>query len=108
MFTEGHVVIAHVQTHLEESIVRHKAHIIKLELVLRLLDNDELSPEEVMEVKELVEDYVERNQVCPHSVHCSHCTPLCTILQVLSVSSLYIFLVFYCDDLICEYKGIVE
>jgi len=49
-------------THLEESIVRHKAHIIKLELVLRLLDNDELSPEEVMEVKELVEDYVERNQ----------------------------------------------
>lgn len=52
------------QTHLEESINRHKAHIIKLELVLRLLDNDELSADEVMEVKDLVEDYVERNQVC--------------------------------------------
>lgn len=49
-------------THLEESINRHKLHIIKLELVLRLLDNDELSAEEVMEVKDLVEDYVERNQ----------------------------------------------
>lgn len=52
-----------VQTHLEESINRHKLHIIKLELVLRLLDNDELSPDEVMEVRDLVEDYVERNQV---------------------------------------------
>lgn len=51
------------QTHLEESISRHKLHIIKLELILRLLDNDELSPEEVTDVKDLVEDYVERNQV---------------------------------------------
>jgi CCR4-NOT transcriptional regulation complex NOT5 subunit len=52
------------QTHLEESINRHKLHIIKLELILRLLDNDELSPDEVVDVKDLVEDYVERNQVC--------------------------------------------
>lgn len=52
------------QTHLEESIARHKLHIIKLELILRLLDNDELSPDEVLDVKDLVEDYVERNQVC--------------------------------------------
>ncbi|XP_024382467.1 uncharacterized protein [Physcomitrium patens] len=49
-------------THLEESINRHKLHIIKLELVLRLLDNDELSADEVQEVRHLVEDYVERNQ----------------------------------------------
>eukprot|EP00850_Spirogloea_muscicola_P002104 SM000008S22193 [mRNA] locus=s8:321103:327754:- [translate_table: standard] len=49
-------------THLEESIVRHKAHINKLEMVLRLLDNDELQPEQVADVKDLVEDYVERNQ----------------------------------------------
>uniref|UniRef100_A0A0C9S7D0 TSA: Wollemia nobilis Ref_Wollemi_Transcript_13819_1688 transcribed RNA sequence n=1 Tax=Wollemia nobilis TaxID=56998 RepID=A0A0C9S7D0_9CONI len=49
-------------THLEESISRHKAHISKLELILRLLDNDELSPEQVNDVKDFVEDYVERNQ----------------------------------------------
>ncbi|KAK6921319.1 CCR4-Not complex component, Not N-terminal domain, partial [Dillenia turbinata] len=49
-------------THLETSIARHKAHIIKLELILRLLDNDELSPEQVNDVKDFLEDYVERNQ----------------------------------------------
>uniref|UniRef100_A0A0D6QUV9 CCR4-NOT transcription complex subunit 3 n=1 Tax=Araucaria cunninghamii TaxID=56994 RepID=A0A0D6QUV9_ARACU len=49
-------------THLEEAISRHKAHISKLELILRLLDNDELSPEQVNDVKDFVEDYVERNQ----------------------------------------------
>ena len=51
------------QTHLESSISRHKAHIMKLELILRLLDNDELSPEEVNDAKDFVDDYVERNQV---------------------------------------------
>ncbi|XVF06238.1 hypothetical protein REPUB_Repub06bG0030500 [Reevesia pubescens] len=49
-------------THLETSITRHKAHIMKLELILRLLDNDELSPEEVNDVKDFLDDYVERNQ----------------------------------------------
>lgn len=49
-------------THLEESISRHKAHIVKLELILRLLDNDELSPEQVNDVKDFVDDYVDRNQ----------------------------------------------
>ncbi|XP_047970885.1 general negative regulator of transcription subunit 3-like isoform X3 [Salvia hispanica] len=49
-------------THLEASITRHKAHIMKLELILRLLDNDELSPEEVNDVKDFLDDYVERNQ----------------------------------------------
>ncbi|XP_057548239.1 general negative regulator of transcription subunit 3 isoform X2 [Amaranthus tricolor] len=49
-------------THLETSISRHKAHIMKLELILRLLDNDELSPEHVNDVKDFLEDYVERNQ----------------------------------------------
>jgi CCR4-NOT transcription complex subunit 3 len=29
---------------------------------LRLLDNDELSPDEVNDVKDLVEDYLDRNQ----------------------------------------------
>lgn len=36
---------------------------MKLELILRLLDNDELSPEQVNDVKDILEDYVERNQV---------------------------------------------
>ncbi|XP_019055616.1 PREDICTED: CCR4-NOT transcription complex subunit 3-like isoform X2 [Nelumbo nucifera] len=49
-------------THLETSITRHKAHIMKLELILRLLDNDELSPEQVNDVRDFLEDYVERNQ----------------------------------------------
>ena len=31
---------------------------------MRLLDNDELSPEEVNDVKDFLDDYVERNQVC--------------------------------------------
>ncbi|XP_054811066.1 uncharacterized protein LOC129312447 isoform X2 [Prosopis cineraria] len=48
--------------HLEMSIARHKAHIKKCELLLRLLDNDELSPEQVNDVKEFLDDYVERNQ----------------------------------------------
>ena len=52
-----------LQVHLETSITRHKAHIMKLELILRLLDNDELSPEQVNDVKDFLEDYVERNQV---------------------------------------------
>ena len=33
------------QTHLETSNTRHKAHIKKCEFILRLLDNDELSPD---------------------------------------------------------------
>lgn len=49
-------------THLETSISRHKAHVMKLELILRLLDNDELSPEHVNDVKDFLEDYLERNQ----------------------------------------------
>ncbi|KAJ6763264.1 GLUCAN ENDO-13-BETA-GLUCOSIDASE 8-RELATED [Salix purpurea] len=49
-------------THLETSITRHKLHRKKLELILRLLDNDELSPEEVNDVKDFLDDYVERNQ----------------------------------------------
>ncbi|KAF9624799.1 hypothetical protein IFM89_014184 [Coptis chinensis] len=47
-------------THLETSIAQHKDHIMKLELILRLLDNDELNPEEVNDVRDY---YVERNQV---------------------------------------------
>ncbi|KAH9621284.1 hypothetical protein KSS87_014278 [Heliosperma pusillum] len=49
-------------THLEVSIARHKAHVMKLELILRLLENEELSPEQVNDVKDFLEDYVERNQ----------------------------------------------
>lgn len=37
---------------------------MKLELILRLLDNDELSPDQVNDVKDFLDDYVERNQVC--------------------------------------------
>lgn len=57
------VLFLPVKIHLEESISRHKKHIGKLEATLRLMDNDEVNPEQVVELKELVEDYVERNQV---------------------------------------------
>ncbi|XP_075474765.1 uncharacterized protein LOC142505596 isoform X2 [Primulina tabacum] len=43
-------------THQETSISRHKAHTMKLELILRLLDNDELSPEQVNDVKDFLDD----------------------------------------------------
>jgi len=52
-------------THLEESIVRHKQHVARLEQMLRLLDNDEITSEDVENIKDLVEDYIERNQDSP-------------------------------------------
>eukprot|EP00227_Mantoniella_beaufortii_P021706 CAMPEP_0197603914 /NCGR_PEP_ID=MMETSP1326-20131121/40156_1 /TAXON_ID=1155430 /ORGANISM="Genus nov. species nov., Strain RCC2288" /LENGTH=278 /DNA_ID=CAMNT_0043171495 /DNA_START=60 /DNA_END=893 /DNA_ORIENTATION=+ len=48
--------------HLEESISRHQQHIQRLELVLRLVDNEALNPEDVNDLKDLVDDYLERNQ----------------------------------------------
>eukprot|EP00898_Chlorokybus_atmophyticus_P007517 jgi/Chlat1/7767/Chrsp66S07233 len=48
--------------HLEESLARHRGHVTRLEQVLRLLDNEELNPEDVQEVRDMVDDYVERNQ----------------------------------------------
>eukprot|EP00958_Prasinococcus_capsulatus_P007928 scaffold742_cov395-Prasinococcus_capsulatus_cf.AAC.5 len=48
--------------HLEESVSRHKEHIRKLEQVMRLVDSEVLSSEEVQDLREMVEDYVERGQ----------------------------------------------
>ena len=36
---------------------------MKLEFILRLLDNDELNLVQVNDVKDFIDDYVERNQV---------------------------------------------
>ena len=52
-------------THLEESIVRHKQHITRLEQMLRLFDNDEITTEDVEGIKDLVDDYLDRNQDDP-------------------------------------------
>ncbi len=52
-------------THLEESIVRHRQHIARLEQMLRLLDNDEFTAEDVELIKDLVDDYIDRNQEDP-------------------------------------------
>ncbi len=38
-------------THLEESAMRHKEHITKLEQVLRLLDNEAINPDDLNDVK---------------------------------------------------------
>ncbi|KAL4431048.1 hypothetical protein ABPG75_006304 [Micractinium tetrahymenae] len=48
--------------HMEESISRHRQHIMRLEQLLRLLDNDAVQAEDVEGVKDLVDDYLERNQ----------------------------------------------
>ena len=48
--------------HLEESMSRHHQHIQRLELCLRLVDNEALNPADTEDLKELVQDYVERNQ----------------------------------------------
>ncbi|BDA45543.1 General negative regulator of transcription subunit 3 [Coccomyxa sp. Obi] len=48
--------------HLEESIVRHKAHITRLEQMLRLLDNEALEVDDMTDIREMVDDYIERNQ----------------------------------------------
>jgi len=47
----------------EESIMRHRQHVLRLEQMLRLLDNESLSVEEVTETRDMVDDYLERNQV---------------------------------------------
>lgn len=51
--------------HLEESIVRHRQHVARLEQMLRLLDNDEITSEDVENIKDLVDDYIDRNQEDP-------------------------------------------
>ena len=48
--------------HLEESMSRHHQHIQRLELCLRLIDNEALNPADTEDLKDLVEDYLERNQ----------------------------------------------
>ncbi|KAG5222123.1 negative regulator of transcription [Salix suchowensis] len=59
-------------THLETSITRHKLHIKKLELILRLLDNDELSPEEGAPVHSLKTSVVTSAPQIPATVASPH------------------------------------
>ncbi len=45
-------------------MARHKQHIARLEQLLRLLDNEAVEPDdpELLNVKEMMEDYLDRNQ----------------------------------------------
>ena len=47
---------------LEASIKRHRWHIARLEQITRLLDNDALQHEQINEIKEDVEYYIDANQ----------------------------------------------
>ncbi|KAI8997785.1 Not1 N-terminal domain, CCR4-Not complex component-domain-containing protein [Pilobolus umbonatus] len=47
---------------LEHWIERNRWHINRLELILRLMENDQLSPESVMDLKEDLQYYLESNQ----------------------------------------------
>ncbi|KAI7881701.1 hypothetical protein K492DRAFT_206681 [Lichtheimia hyalospora FSU 10163] len=47
---------------LEHQITRHKHHVNRLELLLRLLENDRIATERVLEIKEDVQYYIECNQ----------------------------------------------
>lgn len=49
---------------LEFALSRHKFHVLKLEQINRLLDNDALDAKDVDELKEDIEYYLEANQVC--------------------------------------------
>eukprot|EP00760_Papus_ankaliazontas_P039378 PhM_4_TR9548/c0_g1_i1/m.107090/K12580/CNOT3, NOT3; CCR4-NOT transcription complex subunit 3 len=42
-----------------ELIQKHKYHILKLEQILRMMDNDEIAPEDVDDVKDSVDEFVE-------------------------------------------------
>eukprot|EP00906_Rhabdomonas_costata_P027706 RCo039312 len=50
------------EVQLQQWIDKHQLHIRKLEVLLRLLENEELTPTEVDDLKEAVEEYVESNQ----------------------------------------------
>ena len=49
-------------THLEASADRHRAHVARLEQLLRLLDNEAIEVEDVEGVRELVDDIVTVNE----------------------------------------------
>ena len=49
----------------EVIIGRHQEHIQKLEQVLRLLDNEQLEPDDLEDLKDFLDDYIERNQEDP-------------------------------------------
>ncbi|KAI3700208.1 hypothetical protein L2E82_44829 [Cichorium intybus] len=55
--------IKYNEIHLKLSVARLKAHIMKLELIWRLMDNDELSPWQVDDVMDFIDDYVGKNQL---------------------------------------------
>eukprot|EP00803_Ostreobium_quekettii_P010086 evm.model.scf_310.3 EVM.evm.TU.scf_310.3 scf_310:9187-17505(+) len=50
------------KNHLEDSVARHKQHITRLEQVMRCLDNETVNAEDVGDIKEMVEWYVDQNQ----------------------------------------------
>lgn len=49
------------QSQLETHLVCHQNHIDKLELILRLTENDELQVEDVIQIKDTLDDYLEHN-----------------------------------------------
>ena len=50
---------------LEETMERHQLHVARLEQMLRLLDNDVIRAEDVEDIQELVDDYLERCEESP-------------------------------------------
>ena len=56
---------------LETLVERHREHTERLEQVLRGLDNETLSADDVWEVRDLVEDYIERHRESPSEFECT-------------------------------------
>lgn len=50
---------------LEETVARHQLHVGRLEKMLRLLDNEVIESEDVGDVRELVDDYIDRCMESP-------------------------------------------
>eukprot|EP00759_Apiculatamorpha_spiralis_P024120 PhF_6_TR27819/c0_g1_i1/m.40577/K12580/CNOT3, NOT3; CCR4-NOT transcription complex subunit 3 len=63
--TEGRKKKGGKEDGLSQTLSRHKYHIMKLEQVLRMIDNDELTPSDVDEIQGNVEDYIEANGEMP-------------------------------------------
>jgi len=54
---------------LEDCIQHHNFHLTQLEKAMRCLDNDAITPEQVMSLQPDVAYYIEENQVCQKAHH---------------------------------------
>ena len=57
------------QRELDAHVARHNHHISKLELVLRMIENEHILPEEVSSLRDFMDDYLENGEVRHRCIH---------------------------------------